>query len=627
MRQESSSRTQRGRRRGTLDTRLPANAAADYPSATRSTSPMVHQAVIVLIGIVVFCTNLGSAALFDMDEALYATCAREMTQRGDWVVPWFNGELFPDKPPLMFWLMMAGRELLGPTELAVRLHSALFGIATALATYHLGRLLFCREVGFWAGAIVSTSIVFTISARAATVDSALTFAITAAMLTFVAASPAWQGRDLPHRWLAFVLMYAFIGVAVLAKGPVGAIMPLGAMGLFLLMVDRLPECPRPPQATTPRWAARLPGWLRPVLGQWRRFTPPRVVRAGWRLRPLMALLVVGAIALPWYVLVGLRTDGRWLEGFLGMTLGPAVKAIQGHSGPWFYHLLVVFIGFFPWSVFLGPTLVAAVRRVRADHPWRSGYVLALCWAAAVIGLWSAVALKLPHHILPAYPALALLTAPFVYTWITEPQSASRWWMRNAAITLVVVGVGISVALPIVAMFLLPGEEWIGLAGLPLVVGGVACLWFSEQDQTQRTMAAFTATAVVFLTAGFGVAVLGVDRHQNGPLLAAALRRAESGPLELASFRFFRESFVYYTGARVERIHREKDLDAFLARSAHPFVITTDEHEPMIRRRYGGRVRVLQRQQRFLDTGQLVVLEWTPPAASRTAKTPPQRTSR
>ncbi len=635
----------------------PAAAPAD-PDASKSS--LKDQAVIVLIGLIVFCTNLGSTALFDMDEALYGTCAREMAQRGDWVVPWFNGRMFPDKPPLMFWLMMLGRAVLGPTELAVRLHSAIFGIATALATYHLGRLLFRREVGFWAGVIVSTSIIFTVSARAATVDSALTFTITAAMAVLVGAAPAWRRSGqpastdqgftpfLPRGWPTFVLMYALIAVAVLAKGPVGLIMPIGAIGLFLLMVDRLQIQPgtdgpitgriaragrwlaaraAPLRMITPWWLLRAAIWLQPMLTWWRRFTPARLVRAGWRLRPITALVIVGAIALPWYVLVGLRTDGRWLQGFMAMNLGPAAKAIQGHSGPWFYHLLVVFIGFFPWAVFIGPMLIEAVRRVRGGHPWRPGYVLVMCWATAVIGLWSVVAMKLPHHILPAYPALALLAAAFVYTWITQQASMNRWWMRNAAITLVVVGVGLMIALPIVAAILLPGEGWIGLAGVPLIVGGAWCWWFSERARPRPAMAAFAISSVAFLTFGFGIAALGVDRHQNGRPLAAELRKASDGPLELASFRFFRESFVYYTGTHVERIHKEEDLDAFVRRSKHPFIITTDEHAPMIRQRFNGRFHVLNRQQRFLDTRELVVLQWQPSEASRIAAKPPERLAR
>ncbi|MBN1591606.1 MAG: hypothetical protein JW888_18975, partial [Pirellulales bacterium] len=245
----------------------------------------------------------------------------------------------------------------------------------------------------------------------------------------------------------------------------------------------------------------------------------------------------------------------------------------------------------------------------------------------VIGLWSAVAMKLPHHILPAYPALALLAAPFVYAWIHETARMNRLWMRNAAVTLIVVGFGLAIALPIVAMRLLPGDEWIGVAGVPLIVGGGLCLWFSGRGESERTMATFAVSSVAFLTIGFGVVVIGVDRHQNGPALAAAIRGTEVGPAEVAAFRFFRESFVYYTGEHVARIHEEKDLDQFVEESKHPFVITTDEHERMIRERFPGQFRVLDRQQRFLNTGELVVLEWQAPEAPRNAAKPTDRLTR
>ena len=77
-----------------------------------------------------------------MDEALYTTCAREMLERGNWIVPWFNGEMFPEKPPLMFWTMMGGFELFGVNELGARFFSAVMGVGTALVAFHLGRILF-----------------------------------------------------------------------------------------------------------------------------------------------------------------------------------------------------------------------------------------------------------------------------------------------------------------------------------------------------------------------------------------------------------------------------------------------------------------------------------------------------
>ena len=592
-----------------------------------------HQTWIVLVGLIIFFVNLGSASLFDMDEAIYGACAREMAERGDWVVPWFNGQMFPDKPPLMFWMMIFCTKLFGASEFALRVHSAVFAIATALVTYHLGRLLFGAMVGFWAGLIVSTSIIFTVSARAATVDSALTFAIALAILIVVRAGhigrPGQEsalGRFAPGGWLSFVLMYAAVGVAVLAKGPVGAIMPLGVVGLFLMIVNRsAPEDMPDGGATTwlgrllrdplDRLAARLPqpfskaaAWLYPLCEFVGLFTPQRFFRAAWQMRPLTGLVVLALIAAPWYVLVGLRTDGEWLYQFMAKyNLGPFVKPILGHTGPFYYHLLTVFIGFFPWSVFIGPTLVEVVRRIRQRDPCRVGFVLVSCWAAVVIGFWSVVAMKLPHHILPAYPALALLTATFVYAWTAEPARFSRHWMRNATVTLIVVGVGLIVALPVVAEFVLPGEGLIGLVGLSLITGGGLCFYFNRRGRAALTMTTFAVTSVVFLTAMFGFAVLRVDVHQNAPLLAADLQKITPGDYRLAAYRYFRESFVYYTGGPVTRCSSADDLEEFINSSDNAYVVTVDEHEKLLCEKFPGRLEVVARRPRFLSRGELVLL--------------------
>ena len=112
-----------------------------------------------------------------------------MLERGNLIVPWFNGEMFPEKPPLMFWTMMGGFELFGVNELGARFFSAVMGVGTALVAFHLGRILFNLRVGLWAGLITASTIIFTISARAATVDSALTFFTALAFLMFVI---GWQ---------------------------------------------------------------------------------------------------------------------------------------------------------------------------------------------------------------------------------------------------------------------------------------------------------------------------------------------------------------------------------------------------------------------------------------------------
>ena len=580
-----------------------------------------NQLWIVLAGLVIYFTNLGGAALWDMDEALYSQCSREMAARGDLVVPWFNGEMFPEKPPLMFWTMMCGEKLFGQNEFAVRFWSAIFAIFTALATYRIGRLLFREEVGFWAGLILCSTLVFTISARAATVDSALTLLITLAMLIVAhgiaknksngnraeTEPQGWKTPPslyLPDSWIAFVLLYAAIGLAVLAKGPVGAVMPLLTLWLFLLLAGRLGDDTQAKPKVTSGLLARATGLAVEVL---RLFAPRNVFRAIWTMRPLMATLVITAIALPWYIMVGIRTDGRWLYEFMAkFNVGPAANAIQGHTGPFFYHFAIIFVGFFPWSLFLGPAVVEFVARMRKKDPWKAGYLLLTCWIATTVGLWTIVDMKLPHHILPAYPAIALITGFFIHDWVSAPARFSQWWLRNASITLVIVGLGIIVTVPIVSAFFIPGEWMLGLIGVILVCGGIVCLVQAERNPGPLVMTSFAITSVIFLTAIFGFAALRVDRHQNGPAIWAELRSARPGPHSMATFRFFRESFVCYGDRPIQRCHEKEKLMAFVQQTENPYILTNDEHEETIRQLFPNKFEVLIRQPRFLHQGEVIV---------------------
>lgn len=607
-----------------------------------------HQFWIAAAAAIVFFTNLGVPHLWDEDETVHATCAREMAQNDDWVVPTFNGQIFPDKPPLMFWLMISGFKLFGMTELAVRFWSAVFGLGTALLTYHLGRLLFREEVGFWAGLITASTVIFTVSARAATVDSALVFFNTLALAVFIlggvgarplagqAATASQEARLFSFRpgpWGSFVLLYAAIGVTVLGKGPIGFLLPVATMGLFLLIANRasrsqnlvategaaLPDQGQPAAAAQ----GRLGRWCRAVgrgLSESARLlTPSQLWRAVWQLRPLTAILVVLAIALPWYVLVGLRTDGEWLRQFFGEhNFQRAFRPFQSHSGPVIYYIPAIFIGFFPWSVFLVPSLVALVKRIRQGDARRTGLVFLSCWMGLWFVFWSIVSTKLPHYVLPMYPAMALMTAVFLDDWLREPAKIERGWLTNALVTVIVVGVGLLVAVYIVAKIFLPGEELLGLVGLVLIGGGAICFRFARRQRYPAVLAAFAVTSVVFVTAIFGVAALRVDRHQNAPHLIAAIRESGPEPTQLASYCFVRQSFVWYAGEYIKRLNNARDLEEFLQSAPNPCVITNSDRLAEIEKAFPGVLKVLARDRRFLHSGEVLVLarKSSPAMASR-----------
>jgi 4-amino-4-deoxy-L-arabinose transferase-like glycosyltransferase len=624
-----------------------------------------HLFWLLLAAAVIFFTHLGATALWDEDEPWYASTAREMYQRGDWVTPMFNGQLFPEKPPLMFWTMIAGFEVFGVNELGARFFSAVFATAAVLMVYCLGRLLFAPRVGLWAGLITASTIIFTVSARAATVDAALTCATTGALLCFVMLLRRGEGTGIQGsaaqfaicNFLLWIALYACLGVAVLGKGPVGFLLPAASIGLFYMILNyRQHEKPSSFQNSNPISLA-----LRATV---RFFGPGIFFRSLWAMRPLLGAVVVLSVAMPWYVLVTQRTDGEWLRVFLAkFNFRPFTQPILGHSGPFWYHVPAVLIGFFPWSIFLGPAAVDVYRRIRNRLPspcgrgfggegngeegaisteyrlpiaprlsplpkgegtafTRDGLILLLCWFGVPFVFWSICSTKLPHYLLPVYPALALLTGVFIEDWIAEPAFISGRWLRAAWLSAVLAGVAMLVAIPIATHLYTPGEEWLAAVGLIFIFGGGLGWFYSERRQPLRAVAAYAVAATIFLTVFFGFAALRIDRHQNARRLIAEIRRDSPGPASLCTYRFWRKSTIYYAEQPVSVCDTPKQLDAAINPLGRTYILTLDKYVDEIGHRHPGEFRELVRQRRFLGKDQMVVLVRADPhPAARTAASP------
>ncbi len=604
-----------------------------------------HQFWIVAIAALVFFVNLGSVGLWDEDEPLYAAIALDMHQRADWIVPMYNGEMFPEKPPLAYWLMMVGFKMFGVTELATRFWSAVFGVGTALVTYHLGRRLFDAQVGFWAALVTTTTLIFTVNARAATVDSVLVFFTTLAMLLFVLAgmvrpeedevaeagekqSTAAKYRSGP--WWLFALLYACLGLTVLTKGPIGLVLPVAMLGFYLLVMHHLRsgddwfarrrawlEQRFPPvearRVLSFGWQLRMlraigASWLVGLVAALRPFRPGKLLRTAWQLRPISCVVIVTAIAAPWFVLVGIRTEGEFLRKFfIEQNLGRALNAMQGHSGPFWYYIPAIMIGFFPWALFLLPSLLRLAGEVRRRSPLRAAHVFVACWIGVFVFAWSVPTTKLPHYVLTAYPALALMTGCFVRGWIVAPERTHPGWLRSATTTMVLVGVGVMIAFPVAAMIFVPGEGFLALFGLTLIVGAGLFAWLRKRDRRQAAMISFAATSVVFLVSMFGIAALRIDRFQTAKPMLAEIRQSQSEPYQLAGYHFLRESFVFYAGQKVAYFEDTQRLAEFLQTADNPVVLTSNKCEQELQEAFPGQFRVLARRPRFLRRGEILAL--------------------
>ncbi|MBL9125927.1 MAG: glycosyltransferase family 39 protein [Planctomycetaceae bacterium] len=589
--------------------------------------------VVLAVAAVIFFANLGGARLFDDDEGKNSTCGREMLARGDWLVPTFNQDLRTDKPVLIYWFMLVSYHTWGVSEFAARFWSAAWGVGTVALTYALGRRLFGPGVGFWAGLMLATAVMFDVAARAATPDSTLIFFATLSLWLFVryvpgaipSAAPAAMSPPLAApggatpalddtRWFHVIPMYAAMGLAVLAKGPVGVALPSLALVLYVaLLRAEIAVYPRPASG----WRERL---LRGGRALRAAFGPRPLTRAIWLLRPDIAFLTVGLVALPWYIAVGIETDGAWLAGFLGKhNVHRFLEPMEGHRGPIVYYVLALLIGFFPWSIFLSLSVWELGREVRRGNRWHAPYLFLACWAGFYIGFFSLARTKLPSYILPAYPAVAIITAAFVMSWMRDPARVPRLLLRLALVSVPLVGVGILIALPIVAHFILPGQGWLGLIGLLLIVGGGYACREAFAGRVPRAAAALGVTAVLFAIVVFDFAAPWVGNFQNSWPTVAAMRRHAGDAAQLATLDYFVPSLPYYAAGRVEKLDSIESAVRFLREHPQGFLVTRDKHAAQLAAHLPRDVAELQRQRRFLRSGEIVL--FGRPAATASQPTP------
>lgn len=573
-----------------------------------------YQILLVLLCGLVFLTNVGGTHLWDEDEAHFGSTVSEMMQRDDLVVPYFNGALSLHKPAFMYWVMMLGIRLFGNCEFAMRIGSTLFGTGTVLLTYHAARMLFTPRVGFWSAAALATCLQFMVIARAAVSDPELVFFCTLSSVLFIAARyrrspdafPVSAARgDSGLSWSEWAMCYAAMGLAVLVKGPVGVVLPTAALGLYLLFEHADVVMREREQAhLADHWLRRWLNWLGAALA------PATIVRTIWAMRPFTALLVVTAIAAPWYVWAGIRTHGEWPRGFLlEHNVGRFSRSFEGHAGTAVYYPVAAAVGMFPWSMFLYQTLRGLREKLAGDGPQRRACLFLVANIVVWLGAFSIASTKLPHYIVPAYPAMATLCGAFVAGWVSREVESSRGWLRVSWGTLVLVGVAVVAGTAVALRRFLPGEMHLMLIGVVPFVGGLVGLWAYETDRRGLAGGAVVATGAAFCLSILAWAAPQVSVHQNSPHVAAWVRdHATTDAPRLKSYGFFLDSLVYYARQPVERL-RDPATAAryFQEHTSDAFLVTTRDDLESLRPVLPEDIVVLESMPRFLRRGDVVLL--------------------
>ena len=477
---------------------------------------MTASRAVLVLAALLGLWNLWGYDLWAPDEPYFAEGAREMLADGQWAVPHVNGTITTDKPPLFFWIIAllslpAGRV----TPLTARLPSALAGLGSVVLAMRLARRAAAApgtarlapeapavsgeaDAGL-AGLVLATTHLHWDKARSAQIDALLAFLILAALSAFVEFR---AGRAAGRR--SGLLFWGAAALAVLAKGPVGLLLPLG-VALATLAWDR-------------------------NLRAWRRFAPC----AG----PALFVMVVGA----WMVLATAGGHGEYSVwgAFERHVLKRAVFGMHHVQPPWYY-LQVLPVELLPWSALVPGALLLAWRR-RGDPADR----FLLAWAGFIVLFFSLSTEKRDLYVLPACPAFALLVARLVRAtaWpagapapavrapagaASPPRTAGAGWVTVPLEIVATVLAAAGIAAPLLARRFASGLAPPALAvGAVLVAAGGAILAAALAHRPLRAVLVTAAGASATYLVAVSLLYPALDPMNSARAFALEVRRATAG---------------------------------------------------------------------------------------------------
>lgn len=330
--------------------------------------------------------------MFDIDEGFYGAVVAEMNRRGEWITPFYNGHPWFEKPILLYWIakpsMLVFGDWFGP-----RLPSVLATLGTYCLVAWFARRRFDDRTARLCVLVTASSLLVVGVGRMMMTDALLNFSLVGAFVFFwesLVDKPKWR------LWSAF-----FLGLSVLAKGPVGLL-------LFI------------PIAGCTYWREKD---LRPEF------------RGGW----LVGTLILALTIATWYVPAYLVSGQEFVQKFLiEQNLNRFTGGDPAHTLPFFaglpMYFIVILVGMAPWSFYLWK---AWPRKGSSDAVGR--YLLV--WALVPFIFFTISKAKLPHYVLPCAVPFALLIGRYLSGRKPEPEHSEASWIRGlqrpAAICLAV----------------------------------------------------------------------------------------------------------------------------------------------------------------------------------------------
>lgn len=459
-----------------------------------------------LLAAVCYLAPLGAGVLVEPDEARYGEIAREMIESGDWLTPRLNYVKYFEKPPLYYWATGLSLAVFGVNEYAVRLPAALSALLGLGFLGWLGGKLFGRRAGALVLAVTASSLGYLALGQLAIIDMTLTVLLTAGMGFFLLAV---RGPGEGRGWA--LCGWTALGLAVLAKGLIGIMLPAGGLAAYVLL------------------------------------------RRDWRaVRRVVSLPGIGLfllVAAPWFAAVSAVNPEfpryffihEHLERFLGMDDKKAF-----HAEPFWYFFPVLAGFLLPWTVFLPRILRNIPGRVPEE---KRDLLFLMCWGGVIFIFFSLSSSKLPSYILPCLPPLGLLMGRELDRALSR--SPERGWRSEflaAAGMMLFAGLALAgYPILVAAPRLAPGACFWAASGLILAAAAILAVFPLSPRAGIWTLAA------AFLIAGSaGTAVLrvSVGKDRSTAFLARHALKLRRNDQPFYSFDFYAQGFPFYARERL-----------------------------------------------------------------------------
>jgi 4-amino-4-deoxy-L-arabinose transferase-like glycosyltransferase len=485
--------------------------------------------LLLALSAVVFSANVWGPSIYILDEAKNAGCAMEMYQRGDWVVPTFNGDLRTDKPPLHYFFMQGAFRVFGINGFSARIFSTLMGVLTIASVFFFVKRIVNERSALFSSLILIASIQLAIQFHLAVPDAYLIFFLTTAWLSF------FYGWRSDGRFL--YLFYVCVGLATLAKGPISMLFS-GLIVLLFLIIQR-----------------------------------ELSVRKLIRLKILEGILIFCLLVLPWYVLVGIRTHGAWLEGFfLEHNVSRFTSTMEGHKGFPLASFVILVAGLMPFS-FFGPQAARMFWVESRQDPFIRFCVVAV---TVIIVFFALSRTILPNYPEPAFPFFGILLGCFFSRGIHKSATEGKLWIDGLVYLVVSAGLPLAVSIALRQDDGLSDLSYLSAYFFILPAGALAGLIFLIKGSLQRAFYAYAGSLMLFTMVFFYRVFPEVDR--KNPVVMSKSLLLES-PLPVLYYKDFNPAYTFTLQKTIPKISTQEDIQHLVGDGRGVIVLTQKRYIP------------------------------------------------